>query len=116
MEKQPKQVSSSQLLVAFPEVLALHWETPEAGPTSALQRNESLMVEGQASAIAVGSITGGWELTPHAFKFCYTSVSFFGLPLSCALTCRLQKKHDALGLKQTKKQTNKSNQKRLKWK
>lgn len=55
LEKEPLQFISSQLLVAFPEVFTFQEETLEVYLTSKLQKNESLMVEGQAS------VTDWWE-------------------------------------------------------
>lgn len=55
LKKQAWQFLSYQLFVAFPEVFIFQEETLEVYLTSKLQKNESLMVEGQAS------VTDWWE-------------------------------------------------------
>ena len=55
LEKRALPFISYELLVAFPEVFTFQEETLEVYLTSKLQKNESLMVEVQAS------VTDWWE-------------------------------------------------------
>lgn len=76
-----------QLSVAFPEVLASQKDTLEACFTSKLQKNESLMVEGQAS------VPGWWEqdleveVHPALFKI---MLHWYFIPLTAKLCPDLQ--------------------------